>query len=92
MPVLERVTHETLVDLHVGVSYTPKAAEAQTQVPTAVSQRVDELLIGATQLHVFFEIFGEIFARVFGGEIADVVEIDFLYEGIVLLIDVGSHE
>jgi hypothetical protein len=54
-----------------------------SDVAAAVSKLVDERLVGATELHVLFAVLGEIFSRVFTGELRNTVKIK---KGAALLI------
>lgn len=88
------LTDVTLVDLLVGVLHAAEAKTHQPQIAAAVAQLVDEVLIGAAQFHIGFEVFREELSRVLGGKVRDVVEVDAIgvvVEGAGLLI-VRSHE
>lgn len=87
-------TDVTLVDLLVGILHAAEARTDQSQISTAVAQFVDEVLIGAAQFHVGFEVFREELSGVLGGEVGDVVEVYAI--GVVVvgpwLLIVRSHE
>lgn len=83
-------TDKTLVYLLVGVLYAAKTGTAKSQASTTISQTEDEVLIGSSQLHIFFEVLREDFPGVFRREVGNPIEVDVLRVHASLLW-VASH-
>ncbi len=98
MPILMRqFTHETLIDLLVRILDAAAARADDSDVSAAVTDFVNELLVGATQLHIFLAVFGQLVSWVFAGKLGNLVEIEkalpLLLLGLLraVLTPVGLH-
>ena len=69
-----RFTYITLVDLFVRILHAAPA-RANCTCSAAVTQFVNEFLVASSELHVSFEIFGEVFSGVFGWHVRNTIEV-----------------
>lgn len=69
-------THETLVDLLVGVVNAAEAGTAKAEVTAAVAKAEDKVLVCPSQLHVGFQILRQEFPWVLRRQVGNIIKIN----------------